>query len=279
MGNFLIIALLIYGAILLLMYLFQARLVFLPNLPGVSSDATPADIGLDYEDVRFAAADGVRLHGWFIPALDDSPILLFMHGNAGNISHRLDSLALFHDLGLSVFIFDYRGYGHSAGRPDEDGSYLDADAAWRYLTQQRGAAPDRIVLFGRSLGAAVASHLATTTEPAALIVESAFTSVPDVAAQHYRFLPVRALARIRYDTRAHLQSVARPVLVIHSADDEIIPFTHGQALFESAREPKAFLELRGGHNDGFLANRSWYLQGLREFLDRYVYGHAARRKE
>lgn len=270
LANFLVIALLVYSAIALLMYLFQARLVFLPNLPGISSDATPPDIGLDYDDVRFEAADGVRLHGWFIPVGGDNPVLLFMHGNAGNISHRLDSIALFHDLGLSVFIFDYRGYGRSAGRPSEDGAYLDAEAAWRYLTRERGVAADRIVLFGRSLGAAVASHLATMTAPAALVVESAFTSVPDIAAEHYRFLPVRTLARIRFDTRAYLQAVSRPVLVIHSADDEIIPFHHGQALYEAVRGPKAFIELRGGHNDGFFVSRGLYMQGLQQFIQRYV---------
>jgi hypothetical protein len=192
--------------------------------------------------------------------------LLFFHGNAGNISHRLDSIRIFADLGLDVFIFDYRGYGLSEGSPSEPGTYRDATAAWRWLTGERGLAPGQILLFGRSLGAAVALELATRVEPAGVILESAFTSVPDLGAAIYPWLPVRLLSRYRYDNLGRIASVRAPLLVVHSRGDEIVPFRQGQALFAAASEPKRFLELQGGHNDGFLASGVGYRRGLAEFL-------------
>lgn len=149
----------------------------------------------------------------------------FLHGNAGNISHRLDSLRIFHGLGLDVLILDYRGYGRSEGRPSEEGTYRDARAASRYLVEARGVAPERIVVFGRSIGAAIAAALAVEQRPAALILESGFTSVPDLAADLYPWLPARRLARLHYDTRARLPHVTVPVLIVHSRDDEIISFS------------------------------------------------------
>ena len=255
-----------YGAMLLYVYLAQARLLYLPDFAGDALVATPERIGLGFEDVAFTASDGVALHGWFVPADNARATVLFMHGNAGNISHRLESVARFNRLRLNVFIFDYRGYGQSAGRPTEEGTYRDARAAWAYLVGQRDIAPASIVIFGRSLGAAVAARLATETAPAALIVESAFTSVPDAAAGIYCFLPVRLLSRFRYDTRAAIQKVSCPVLVVHSQEDDIIPFAHGQALFEAASEPKTFLELTGGHNEAIFMSGPRYEQGLAAFL-------------
>ena len=259
-----------YGILLVCVYLFQSRLVYFPNIAGTDPAANPSRLGLSYEEVDFSSTDGVRLHGWFIPAPAARGVLLFFHGNAGNITHRLDSIAIFNRLGLSVFIFDYRGFGQSSGRPTEQGTYDDAEAAWHYLTAQRRVAPADIVIFGRSLGASIGAWLAARTAPRALILESAFTSAPDVAARYYWFLPVRALARIRYDTDAYLRQVAAPVLVIHSADDEIIPVEHGQQLFAAAGEPKSFLELWGGHNQGFLLSEPVYSNGLGEFLDRHL---------
>jgi hypothetical protein len=192
--------------------------------------------------------------------------VLFCHGNAGNISHRLDSIRLLHSLGLQVLIFDYRGYGHSEGAASEKGSYRDADAAWRYLVDVRGLPADRIILFGRSLGAAVAADLASRTRPAAVIMESAFTSVPDMAAGIYPWLPVRLLSRYRYDNLDKITRISAPLLLVHSRQDEIIPFAHGERLFERAREPKQFLEINGGHNDAFLTSRKAYTHGLESFL-------------
>ncbi|MFQ5881515.1 MAG: alpha/beta hydrolase [Candidatus Methylomirabilales bacterium] len=255
-----------YGALLLVLFFFQSRLLYLPNLPSRDVIATPERVGLAYEPVKIVTDDGVTLDGWFVPVRQARGVLLFFHGNAGNISHRLDSLKLFNDLGLATLIFDYRGYGRSHGKPSEQGTYRDAEAVWRYVTEKRHTAVQDIVLFGRSLGAAIAVHLATEHTPKALIIESAFTSIPDLAAEVYPFLPARWLARFRYSTEAHLQSVSCPVLVVHSRDDEIIPFAHGRRLFAVANEPKQLLEIRGGHNDGFVVSRQAYVDGLDTFM-------------
>ena len=259
-----------YLALLLFVFVGQSGMLYLPDLPSRELSTTPRAIGLAYEDVRIRTDDGVQLHGWFIPAAQPRGTLLFFHGNAGNISHRLDSIRIFHELGLSVFIFDYRGYGQSEGSPSEAGTQRDAIAAWRFLTEERGVAPQRIVLFGRSLGAAVAAWLATQHTPGALILESAFTSVPDVAAEYYWWLPVRLLARFEYATRNFVQAVRCPVLVVHSPDDEIIGFQHGEAIFAAAKEPKELLRLRGSHNEGFLLSGATYTGGLDAFLTRHM---------
>ncbi len=253
----------VYGGLCLALFLFQARLVFIPSR---TVFATPQRIGLPFEDVWLQSAGGARIHGWYISHPEARGTLLFLHGNAGNIGDRLDSLAIFHGLGLNVLIIDYQGYGKSEGSIGETESYQDAEAAWRHLVETRGIPPRRIVLFGRSMGGAVAARLATRVAPAGLILESTFTSVPDMAAKVYPFFPVRLLARIRLDARTSVASVTAPVLVIHSAGDEIVPLAHGRALFDAAPEPKRFLELRGGHNDGFLVSRDIYVAGLSKFL-------------
>lgn len=256
-------------------YLRQDSMVYhpLPDLAG-----SPADIGLDFEDVWLTTRDGVRIHGWFVPADGASRrVVLFCHGNAGNVSHRLDSLKIFHDLGLSVLIFDYRGFGQSQGKPSEEGTYLDAEAAWEHLITDRGLAPGDIVVFGRSLGGAVASRVAAEHPAAALILESTFTSLPDLGASFYPYLPVRLLARHRYDNLKHLRTVRSPVLVIHSTQDELIPFAHGKALYAAAPEPKDFLEIRGGHNHGFLTSGRIYIDGLRAFLEEHGQPRTARK--
>ncbi len=261
-----------YGVLLGYVYFFQARLIYFPNIGIGFGRAVPSDIGLDYEDVVFKTTDGVQLHGWYVSANQARGVILFFHGNAGNISHRLDSIEFFHRLGFSVFIIDYRGYGRSEGKTDEQGTYRDAEAAWRHLIENRGIDPGKIVIFGRSLGASIAAWLASRTSPAALILESAFTSAPDLGKHHYRFLPVRALTRIHYDTQSYIESVSVPTLVVHSADDEIVPFAHGRKLFSLASEPKAFVELQGGHNDGFFVSRVRYTEALGKFLDVHVPG-------
>ncbi len=255
-----------YVTITTVLFLLQSRMVYYPGLPSRQVVATPKQAGLAYESVQFTTEDGVRLDGWFVPAEQARGVLLFFHGNAGNISHRLGSLRMFHDLGLSTFIFDYRGYGRSEGKPSEQGTYRDGEAAWRYLTAERGIAPHSIVYFGRSLGSSIAAHLAMKRAPGVLILESAFPSVPDVGARAYPFLPVRWLARFQYDTEAYLKSVSAPLLIIHSRDDEIIPFKFGRTLFAGANEPKQFLEIRGGHNDGFQLSGSDYVEGIDKFL-------------
>jgi fermentation-respiration switch protein FrsA (DUF1100 family) len=256
-----------YGALALYLFIMQPRLLYYPDMTGRQLEGTPAAIGLPYEDVALQTTDGVRLHAWFIPAANPRATVLFCHGNAGNISHRLDSIRLLHSLGLQVLIFDYRGYGQSEGRPSEKGTYRDVDAAWQYLVGVRGLPEDRVIIFGRSLGAAIAADLASRTRPAVVILESAFTSVPDMAAGIYPWLPVRLLSRYRYDNLDKVARITRPLLVVHSRQDEIVPFTHGERLFARAREPKQFLEMNGGHNDAFQSSRKAYTLGLKSFLD------------
>ena len=270
MTTVLLAATALYAAFTALIFFSQDRLLFLPNLPGREVEATPARIGLAYEQLTLDTEDGVRIDTWFIPASSRSPTLLFFHGNAGNISHRLESIQIFHELGLNVLIIDYRGYGRSTGKPSEQGLYRDAAAAWLYLTKSRGIDAKEIVLFGRSMGGAVATQLAAKTQPAAVILESTFTSVPDMAAKLYPLLPVRWLARLDFNALENIRHIKSPVLILHSPDDEIVPFEHARSLFEAAHEPKRLVELRGGHNDGFIVSGQFYTDSLRRFLDKHL---------
>jgi len=256
-----------YTLIVLLFVVFQDRLLY---IPGRHSGETPEKIRLDFESVTLTTVDGESLDGWWIPAERERAVLLFCHGNAGTIADRLYSIRQYHNMGLSVFIFDYRGYGLSTGKPSEEGLYRDVEAAWDHLTGKRYIAASSIVVFGRSLGAAVATWIACKKQPGALILESAFTSVPDIASDLFPFLPVRTLARPRYDNVQIVSSLEVPKLFIHSVDDEIIPFTHGRHLFDVAAEPKAFCQISGGHNDGFYVSEPHYLAGIESFLDDFV---------
>jgi uncharacterized protein len=254
-----------YIALLGLMFLTQHSLLYLPDIPGRALTATPEAIGLSYEDVTLTTDDGVALHGWWLPGETDTT-LLFFHGNAGNISHRLQSLRQFRSLGMSVLIIDYRGYGQSEGRPDEQGTYRDARAAWRHVTEQRGVAPRDVVVFGRSLGGAIAAWLAAQKSPGALIVEGAFTSIPDLGQELYWYLPVRWLSRFHYPTREYVASTDSPVLIVHSRDDELARFHHGEALYEAVSGTGQLLELTGSHNEASLRDEAHYLGGIAEFL-------------
>lgn len=266
LSSLLIAAIAVYAVVLAGVYFNQHRLLYLPGVPSRTLVTTPQRYGLAYEEVRFDTQDGVALHGWFLPVADARATVLFLHGNAGNISHRLDSLAIFVQLGLQVLIIDYRGYGQSRGRPSEAGTYHDATAAWHFLTSTKGIAGGHIIVFGRSLGGAVAVELATRVRPAGLIVESSFTSVPDMAAKLYPLLPVRWLARLHYRSLERIGRVQCPVLIMHSEHDEIIPFAHGRRLHEAAPEPKALFTMDGGHNDGFLVSGERYRQALDDFV-------------
>jgi fermentation-respiration switch protein FrsA (DUF1100 family) len=256
-----------YALLVLFVYFSQARLIYYPDMPGRELAETPRSIGVAFEDVRFTAEDGVELHGWFVPgASGDRPAAILCHGNAGNISHRLDKLAMLHDIGLAVLLFDYRGYGQSSGSPTEQGTYRDAHAAWNYLTQRRGLEPKDIVLLGESLGGPIAAELAADKDPAALILVSTFTSAPDLARKYYWYLPVRLIARFHYPTSEYVARVRAPILVIHSRDDEIAPFAHGQELYRLAHEPKTLVEISGDHNAGFLMSEPLIAESLRRFL-------------
>ena len=256
-----------YGAIVGLAFAFQDQLLFQPSSRLL---ATPDDAGMDYETVRLKTDDGETLHGWWIPAADVSRgTLLFFHGNAGNISGRLESVQQFHRLGLNVLIVDYRGYGQNTGAPSEQGLYRDAAACWEHLTAERGIAPEDVVVFGRSMGGGAATWLAARHTPGALILESVFTNVPDVGAHHYPFLPVRALATNQFDNEARVAEIEAPKLFIHSREDRVVPFELGRRVYEAAAEPKHFLEIQGGHNDGFLVSSEVYLDTIDDFLSTY----------
>ena len=250
----------------LMLYLFQGRMVFLANMPGRALEASPDDIGLRYENLELPTSDGERLHAWYVPAPGARGVVLFFHGNAGNISHRLDSIAIFNQLGLDVMIIDYRGYGESTGRPSEKGTYLDAQAAWDYLRDERGVSPARIVIFGRSLGGAVGAWLGSRNKAAAVIIESSFSSGEDMARHLYSFLPARILTRLKYPVAEYASRIESPVLVVHSRDDEIIPFEMGEAIYSSVTGDRSFVELRGDHNSAFIISLQDYAAGLNAFF-------------
>jgi fermentation-respiration switch protein FrsA (DUF1100 family) len=256
------------GALLLLLlngvfFLQQPKMTFYPV---AELQATPAQWGLPYEEVRLLTADKLQLHGWYIPHPAATRTLLFFHGNGGNISHRGESLEIFYRLGLNVLIIDYRGYGHSEGRPDEAGFTLDAAAAWDYLSKQRGVPARQIIIFGRSLGGAVATQLAAEVEPGALILESTFSSGRDMASHLFPLLSHFVLLRYRFDNEAHIRQLNSPLYMAHSPEDEIIPFTLGEKLYAAASVPKRFFVMRGGHNDGFLQSQPAYELSLQKFI-------------
>ncbi len=267
LGSALGIVALIYAVFMGFVYFFQDRLVYAPQT-GIHS--TPKEVDLDFQEVLLTTRDDVNIHGWFVPARDEKGVVLFCHGNAGNISHRLPTLQFLRSLGMSTFIFDYRGFGKSQGTPTEEGTYLDVRAAWNFLTQERGYSPQDIFIMGRSLGGAVAADLATETRPAGIVLESTFTDIPSLGQDMFPFLLAPdLLARFSYDTRSKLAEFTAPVLIIHSRDDDLIPFRHGQALYDGAREPKEFLEIQGDHDTAHIKSQEKYLNGLQEFFNRH----------
>ncbi len=257
----------VYFVLLVFLLMFQSDLIYFPQR---EITFLPGAMGLSYEDVYFKTTDGVKLHGWFVPAERARGVVLFCHGNAGNISHRLETIQIFNRLGLDTFIFDYRGYGNSEGRISEEGTYLDVEAAWQYLVSDQKISADRIIIWGRSLGGSIAAWIGQKHTAKLLILESVFTSVPDMGAEIYPFFPVRLLARFKYKTIDYLKQVNSPVLIIHSPEDEIIPFVHGRRLFEAANEPKKFLEISGSHNEGFVLSGKRYENGLDSFITEYI---------
>ncbi len=210
-------------------YFFQPHLLYHPNH---EISATPASLNLAFENIYFKTSDGKKLNGWFVPAKKPKGTILFCHGNAGNISNRLDSIKIFNSLGYSTFIFDYRGFGLSEGELTEQGTYNDAQGAWNYLIVMQKM-PDRsIIIMGRSLGGSIAAWLVQGKGAKALVLESTFTSFKDIAQFHYPRLPVSLLARFRYDTLEYIKKARCPVLVIHSPDDEIAPYDQGRRIFD-----------------------------------------------
>ena len=295
--NLLISVVIAYCAVMVLVFLFQSRLVFYPEI-GREMTVTPQAYGLQFESVDLPTSDGETLHAWWVPADNARGTVLFFHGNAGNISHRLDYLQMLNRMRYSTFIVDYRGFGRSTGKPSVEGTYRDAETAWDYLRAARAVKPADLVIVGESLGGAVGSWLAARISlipspsprgrrepdsaplhegegagvraaPRALVLLSTFTSATDLGAQIYWFLPVRVLSRLDYDSARNLRAIRVPVFIAHSREDDVIPFSHGRKLYELAGEPKVFLEMHGGHNEGFVYSRPEWSAQLAAFLDRY----------
>ena len=226
---------------------------------------TPKQVDLNFEDIFFKTEDNILLNGWFIPHDDAKATIIFCHGNAGNISHRLEKIAVFYHLGLNTFIFDYRGYGNSQGHPTEKGIYLDAQAAYDYLISREGIDKDRIISFGSSLGGAAAVDLSTKRKVAALIIDSTFTNAKDMAKIVYPFIPTFVYST-KFDSLSKVKQLNIPKLFIHSINDEIVPFKLGEKLFNAACQPKESLKIIGGHNQGFIESRNLILEKIESFL-------------
>jgi fermentation-respiration switch protein FrsA (DUF1100 family) len=262
-----------YAGLLAMLKLSEDRLVF-PVAPWSGGLARPI-AGLDPVRIEITTEDSVRLVGWRMgdPGASAARWLLMFHGNGGDISHggRQEHYAALRELGLNLLTFDYRGYGESEGEPSERGVYRDADAAYAYLRDSLGVPADRILIFGHSLGSAVAVDLASRVPSAGLILEGAFTSVPDVGQRTYFFVPVRLMARNRFDAAEKIARVSAPKLFLHATADEVIPFDLGERLYELAPGPKHFVRLDGGHNDAYSADSAAYFGGVAEFLGRLAH--------
>jgi fermentation-respiration switch protein FrsA (DUF1100 family) len=263
-----VLALVLYIGLLLLLRLNESRLIYAPGTARVLTPP-PRELGLPVERVAIRADDGVTLVAWVIRSEHSSdPWLLICHGNGGNISEagRPFHYAGLRDLGLNLLAFDYRGYGESEGKPTEPGLYRDAEAAYRYLRDSLGVDTDRIVIFGHSLGSAVAVELAGLVPASGLILDGALTSVTDRGQELYPFVPVRWIAGSRYASIEKIGNLRLPKLFLHAKQDEVIPIAHGRRLFEAAPPPKEFVALEGSHGDAFDVDSATYYGAIRTFL-------------
>lgn len=256
----------IYLVLLLLMFLFQGQLLFMPSSQMAQS---PDAAGMEAEDLYMETEDGVTIHGWYFPHEGSNQVIVLSHGNAGNISHRLDIAATLLEAGAAVLMYDYRGYGNSEGSPNEDGLYKDMRAVMGHLTGEKGYSEQEVFQYGRSLGGAVAAWAASEYEIGGLVLDSAFTGLRAMVRDVYPFVP-SFLARYNFPTKEFIKSLdGVPVMVMHSRNDEIISFSHGEALFEAAAEPKRFVELGGTHNDNFFVSRDLIRERWTEFLEEF----------
>jgi fermentation-respiration switch protein FrsA (DUF1100 family) len=255
----------LFGALFLGLRWYEQKSLYYPTREILQ---TPRDVGLPFEDVELGTADGEKLHGWWVPSEGhDAPVVLFLHGNGGNVSHRLEKLAALRDIGADTLIIDYRGYGRSSGTPSESGLYADALAAYDWLTKSRRVDPKRIVVYGESLGTAAAVHLATEAKTAGVIVESGFTSLTEVAQGMFPFLPVRWILKHRFNSIDKVSRIDAPLLILHSRQDELFEMSHPERLLAAAQSPKRLVEMQGGHNDAFLVSADIYREAIARFLN------------
>jgi fermentation-respiration switch protein FrsA (DUF1100 family) len=265
-----------YAGIIAYLMLAETSLVYLPAERPVA--APSPEFALRERAVRFAASDGTRLSAWVIPAAqaDSSGMwLLICHGNYGNIGYgqRPEFYAFARDIGLNLFAFDYRGFGESEGAPSERGVYDDAESAYRFLRDSLRVPAEQIVVFGHSLGSGVAIELASRVPAAALVVEGAYTSIPDVGQKAYPYIPVKLVARNRFASIDKVGRITIPKLFLHSPTDDVIPLAFGKRLFDAAPEPRQFIEVTGGHENAYRLDRDRYFGAIRE-LARSAGGHA-----
>ena len=254
----------LFAALFLGLRWYEQKSVYYPER---DIHQTPRDAGLPFEEVKLSTADGETIHGWWVPSgKRDAPVLLFFHGNGGNVSHRLEKLAVFRGVGANTLIIDYRGYGRSSGTPSERGIYRDALAAYGWLTQAQGVDPKRIVVYGESLGSAVAVHLASEAPTGGVIVESGFTSVTDIAQKMFPFLPVRWILKHKFNSIDKVHRINAPLLILHSRQDELFEMSHPERLLGAAQSPKRLVEMEGGHNDAFLVSADTYRAAIAQFL-------------
>jgi fermentation-respiration switch protein FrsA (DUF1100 family) len=241
---------------------------------------SPEQFGLTYNDVFLQTSDGVRIHGWHFPVEGPDAArgtLLFFHGNAGNISHRLENIKFLVDRGIPVFIVDYRGYGRSDGVITEQGMYRDAESAMDWLMNEMGIPAERVVIFGRSMGGVAAVHAASVRPAAGVILEATFSSLADASRIFFPILPAGLLLGGRMDSMAKIGKVRAPLLFIHGDKDDLIPIALGRKLFEAAPHPKEFYTLRGaGHNDTYIVGGEPYFHRIRSFVDQVTGGEDAR---
>lgn len=255
------------------LFVFQARLVY---FPGPATADEPKDHGLVAQELFLKSADGVKIFTWYVAAERPRGVAIVCHGNAGTLVERAEYARALREFGLSTLLFDYRGYGRSEGTPSEEGTYLDAEECYRHVTHVFGFQPGQIFVVGESLGGGVATELALRKTIGGLILQDTFTSIPDMGAAQYPWLPVRLLARVRYDNLAKIASVPVPLLLFHSKDDEIVPYAHGEKLYAAALPPKHFVTTSGGHNEAFFYTRPEWNDEVRQFIDRTLTRRASR---
>lgn len=252
-----------YLLLLIFMYLFQSKMIFLPSS---NLAITPERAGLKAEDIWIKTEDDERLHGWFFPVEEAEYVVVLSHGNAGNISNRIDIAKFLQEAGFSILIYDYRGYGQSSGKPSEEGLYKDIEAVVNYLKTENGYSEQQMIMYGRSMGGAVAAYSAAKFNVSGLVLDSAFKNLKSMVSDLYPFVP-SFLASYEFSTLKYVQQLSvLPVMVMHSPNDTIVDISHGKSLFGIAKEPKTFVELRGSHNDNFHVSVDIHKKYWEEFL-------------
>ncbi|MFO1012073.1 MAG: alpha/beta fold hydrolase [Planctomycetota bacterium] len=263
----------LYALACVALWAAQEKLVF---AGGPAPTTEPKDHGLPGEALFLKTDDGVRLYAWLVPAERPRGAVLVLHGNAGNVENRAEHARAFHDLGFTTLLLDWRGYGASDGRATEEGTYRDARAGYDYLVRALGFETARIAVFGESMGGGPAVELALEKPFGSLILQGAFTSVPDLGAKYYPWMPVHTLARVRFANLEKIARVPMPVLLLHSKDDEVVPYAHAEALLAAAQPPKSLVTLSGRHDDAqFFAREEWKV-AVGAALDNMLRGKARR---